>query len=84
MDGRDDMVCVMVIADVPPGMDRNAIVSFDYDKFSGIFDNMQELRKIDFTEYPVFAFAFAQMNEAGLATLKEELKNDFSRFVSMK
>lgn len=84
MEGRDDMVCVMVIADVPSDMDRETIASFNYDGFNGMFDNMLELRKIDYTEYPVFAFAFAQMDEAGLAALKKELVNDFSRFVTLK
>jgi len=83
MQGRDDMVCAMVIADMP-GLEHDTVDGFDYDAFSGMFDNMLELRKIDYTEYPVFAFAFAQMDEAGLAALKEDLKDDFSRFVITK
>ncbi|QJB55959.1 ATP-grasp domain-containing protein [Pseudodesulfovibrio sp. zrk46] len=81
LEGREGDVYAMVIADVPSGMDRDAIKSFDYDGFTGMFNEVLELRRIDYTEYPVFAFCFSRTDEAGLATLKETLKDDFSRFV---
>lgn len=84
MEGRDDMVSVMVIADVPPGMNRETIAAFDYEAFAAMFDKVLELREIDFTEYPVFGFVFAETDEAGLAVLKEELKEDFSRFITTR
>lgn len=83
LEGREGTVTVMVIADVPPGTDRTAIAGFEYDRFQSEFSNPLELRNIDYSEYPVFAFMFASMSEAELVDLKEALKQDFSRFVTM-
>ncbi|WFS62900.1 ATP-grasp domain-containing protein [Pseudodesulfovibrio thermohalotolerans] len=77
-------VTVMVIGDLPSGMDRTAIRSIDYDGFRSLFSNMLELRKIDYMQYPVFAFAYASMPEGELDDLKTVLAQDFSRFVEMK
>lgn len=74
-------VTAMVIADVPPGMDRGRITGFDFEGFKSMFANPLELRKIDYSAYPVFAFCFARMNEPGVAALKAALAEDFSRFV---
>lgn len=82
--GREGHVYAMVIADLPAGMDRNAISAFDYDAFITIFRDLQELRKIDYMQYPVFAFAFARMSEAELADLKVLLVDDFRRFVEVR
>lgn len=82
-EGREDQVCAMVIGDVPPTLDRAAIASVDQDGFSAQFDNVLEHRVIDHTQYPLFAFVFARMNEEALSRLKKELVGDFSRFMRM-
>lgn len=81
---REGDVYAMVIADLPPTMDRHRVAAFDYDAFTAMFRDLRELRPIDFTQYPVFAFAFASMSEAELADLKPLLAEDFSRFVTLK
>ncbi|MBG0791013.1 MAG: ATP-grasp domain-containing protein [Desulfovibrionaceae bacterium] len=83
LEGREGEVTTMTIADVPPGMDRADITGFDVEGFKSMFDNMLELREIDYSTYPVFAFCFARMDEAGVAALKTALKRDFSRFVTL-
>ncbi|BCS88691.1 ATP-grasp domain-containing protein [Pseudodesulfovibrio sediminis] len=82
--GREDAATVMVIGDVPSGVDRNRIDSIDYDGFCGMFEDVAELRRIDYTAYPVFAFVFARMDEAGVVALKSTLVEDFSRFISVR
>lgn len=79
--GREDTVCAMVIGDVPGHVDRGAISAIDYDGFCAMFDTVLELRKIDYTEYPVFAFVFAQTDQRGLDKLKGTLVEDFCRFI---
>ena len=74
---------VMVIGDLPPGTDRRVIRSVDYPGFQSLFSNLLELRKIDYREYPVFAFAFARMSEAEVVELKRILADDFGRFVEL-
>ncbi|WP_319541138.1 ATP-grasp domain-containing protein [uncultured Pseudodesulfovibrio sp.] len=84
LDGQEDMATVMVIGDLAPGTDREKIKSINYEGFRALFSNLLELRKIDYISYPVFAFAFARMNEADLKELKSALTVDFSRFVEMQ
>ncbi|MEZ7198231.1 ATP-grasp domain-containing protein [Pseudodesulfovibrio karagichevae] len=78
------MAAVMVIGDLPSSLDRTAIRSIDYAGFQSMFSNVLELRKIDYHQYPVFAFAFASMPEAELEALKPTLTQDFTRFVVTK
>lgn len=75
-------VTVMVIGDVPAGTDKSSITSVDYDGFQSMFSNVLELRRIDYSEYPVFAFAFARMDQDSLQELKQKLTTDFARFLT--
>lgn len=81
---RQDNACVMVIGDVPSIVDRATIESVDYDTFCERFDNVIELRKIDYTAYPVFAFVFADMKLENMDALKEGLVGDFSALIKAK
>jgi hypothetical protein len=81
LDEREGTATVMVIGDLPFGTDRKAIRSIDYAGFESLFSNMLELRKIDYLQYPVFAFVFASMPEAELVDLKAVLAENFSRFI---
>jgi len=83
LEGREGEVCAMVIADVPPSIDRAAITSVDYDGFAAMFDEVLELRRIDYTEYPVLGFVYARMDETALERLKHTLVGDFSRFIKL-
>ena len=58
-------VTTMIVADVPPGMDRGRITAFDAAGFQSMFDKVLEFREIDYSAYPVFAFCFARMDERG-------------------
>ncbi|QGY39156.1 ATP-grasp domain-containing protein [Pseudodesulfovibrio cashew] len=78
---HEGRACAMVIGDVPPGVDRDAIVSVDLDGFADMLGGVLELRPIDHSEYPVFAFAFLGLPEADLDGLKERATSDFSRFL---
>jgi hypothetical protein len=78
------MATAMVIGDLPPSLDRTRIRDVDYDGFQSLFSNILELRKIDYKQYPVFAFAFASLPETELPALKETVSQDFTRFVVTK
>lgn len=84
LSGKEDMACGMVIAEVPSDVNRARIRGIDYDGFTALFDNVLELRKIDYTAYPVFAFAFIQMTLDGVEELKPKLVDDFGRFIIME
>lgn len=84
LEANQGQAVVMVIGDLPPGTDRGAIASIDYEGFQSLFSNLLELRKIDYSTYPVFAFAYARMDEPELARLKATLAEDFRRFVKIR
>lgn len=81
---RADTVCAMVIGDVPQEIDREKIESVEYDGFCDYFDEVLELRRIDYTAYPVFAFAFVRTTTDNLDSLKTILQADFNRFISTR
>ena len=81
---RPGQVFAMVIGDVPPQIDRDKIERIDYDGFLQQFDAVLELRRIDYTTYPLFAFVFARTDTDNLDSLKSLPGADFSRFVTVK
>lgn len=81
---RADSVCAMVIGDVPSNIDRKRIEKIDYDGFCDQFDTVLELRRIDHTAYPLFAFVFIRTDGPGLDSLKSMIATDFSLFITMK
>ncbi|EGB15129.1 hypothetical protein DND132_1923 [Pseudodesulfovibrio mercurii] len=75
------MATAMVIGDLPSSLDRTRIRDVDYEGFQSLFANILELRKIDYHQYPVFAFAFVSLPETELPALKQTVSQDFTRFV---
>lgn len=78
---KDGKVYSLVLVDFPKGLQESNIKSFDYDAVSAMFSKVLELRKIDFHEYPVFAFVFIE-TLASSNELETVLKMDFSEFIS--
>ncbi|WP_207262740.1 ATP-grasp domain-containing protein [Desulfovibrio sp. Huiquan2017] len=77
------MATLMVIGDLPSGLDRSRIRGIDYAGFRAFFSNILEFREIDYHQYPVFAFAFAAIPEDELEAFKAALAQDFTRFAIM-
>ena len=48
------------------------------------FEKPMELRKIDFTKYPVFGFLFAETREDNFVELKRILDSDLTEFIRTK
>lgn len=60
------------MAEVPSGIERGKIKSFNYDKYLANFSEILELRKIDYTCNPLFAVIF------GSTSNEEEIKHILS------
>lgn len=58
----DDQLYGIVIADVPKHLDTKKIAGIDYEGFSSNFSNLLELRRINYNQYPVFAFSFIKVD----------------------
>jgi hypothetical protein len=81
---REGKVFALVVADLPPHVDPAAIESVDYEAFLARFHGVLELRKVDFTRHPVFAFLFLELPEEELPSLRGILGEDLSRYARLR
>ncbi|WP_171016802.1 ATP-grasp domain-containing protein [Pseudalkalibacillus caeni] len=58
----EDRFYSITVADTS-GVPQSEINSVDYEGFLSLYNKVLAFRKIDFKEYPVFAFVFAEMTE---------------------
>lgn len=77
---NDDYV-YMVVADTGD-VNREEMVSVDYEGFLSTFKEPLELRRIDWRRYPVFAFVFARTND--FTEMTKQLEHNFKVFFQLK
>ena len=84
LQGKEGKLYSVVVLDNSTGCEIDAIRSFDYDKLLTKFKKPLELRRIDFQQYPVFGFLFAETEEQGFAELQDILESDLREFISLR
>lgn len=82
LENKGDAAYAIIIADTPRDIDLNSIIDIDYDRFKSYFNNVLELRKIDFNRYPIFSFAFVKA-DGGFNELKGILEKDFHECIKV-
>jgi hypothetical protein len=60
------------------------IESVDYKAFGDGFSKLLHMHKIDFHKYPVFAFAFTEVDEENTKEAEYFLKSDMKEFISFR
>ena len=73
----------VIILDNSTGVDGNRITAFDYDRVLSKFERPLDLRKIDYREYPVFGFLFAETREENFSEIDAILKSDMREFITV-
>jgi hypothetical protein len=63
----NDSLYSIIVLDNSTGYDGEMIKTFDYDLLCSGFANLLELRKVDYKEYPVFGFIFAEIKRDAFA-----------------
>jgi len=81
---RKGQACGLVIADFPGSLDRSSIASVDYDAFLARFTKPLELRRMDFTRHPVFAFLFTAVPHNDLSELQDVLHADLMPYLRLR
>ena len=71
----------IIILDNASGISGKEILSFDYDRLAAQFANPLELRKIDFTAYPLFGFLFTETPEDRYEELENILRSDLKEYI---
>jgi hypothetical protein len=82
--GTEGRLFSIIVLDNSTGFEIDHIVSFDYEKLLKRFTKPLELRKIDFRQYPVFGFLFAETAEDNFVELENILSSDLREFIAVK
>ena len=83
LQGKEGKIFSLIVLDNSTGVDGSEIQSFDYEKLLAGFENVLELRKIDYKSYPVFGFLFTETAEDNFAELKNILDSDLNEFITV-
>jgi len=71
----------VVIADIPRDIALTDIKTIDYAKFTNSFSNLLHIHKTDYKTYPVFAFAFSEIEIDNTAEIDNFLYSDLKEFI---
>jgi hypothetical protein len=74
----------MVILDNSTGYAANTIESFNYEKMMERFEKPLDMRKNDWTKYPVFGIMFTETRQDNFEEIEWVLKSDLKDFVTLK
>ncbi len=72
----------IIVLDNSTGVDGDRITSFDYDTLLSQFESPLDLRRIDYTQYPVFGFLFTETKKDRFSELEAILSSDLKEFIS--
>lgn len=80
---REGKFYSIIVLDNSTGAEGNKISSFNYDLLLSNFEKPLELRKIDYTEYPVFGFLFTETRKESFSELEKILNSDLNEFITV-
>ncbi|NQV41198.1 MAG: ATP-grasp domain-containing protein [Candidatus Marinimicrobia bacterium] len=75
-------VYALIVLNNSTGVPGTEIVNFDYDRLLENIQNPLELRKTDFTRFPLFGFLMCQVPANNLFELERLLHSDLSEFIT--
>jgi len=78
-----DKTYAMMVLENSTGYHSSQIKQFNYDKLLATLEKPLDLRKIDFNQYPVFGFLFAETRNQNFAELDRILRSDLREYVEL-
>ncbi len=79
--GKDDTVNSLVVLDNSTGLAPTEIAGFDYAALTSDFEQVLELRRIDYRRYNVFGFLFSATRADNMLELERILQSNLSDYV---
>jgi hypothetical protein len=79
-----DRTYCLLIAKKPDDIKTEDIEAFDYESFVSRFEMPLELRKLDYRQYPVFAFLFTEIGNSNWGEIDNFLKSDLKEYIRVK
>ncbi|WP_457615880.1 ATP-grasp domain-containing protein [Lutibacter sp.] len=81
---RENKMYSIVALDNNSGINETEIDSFNYNLLLSDFENPLDLRKVDFTEYPVFGILFAETSIENKQELNQILVSNLKKYIQLK
>lgn len=73
---RGSSLWALVVAEIPPEVDRRRVVDVDWEGLAALVPNPREVRRMDWRRYPAFAFVFAEAPDGDRAAFDTVLRAD--------
>ncbi len=83
LQGKEGKLFSLIVLDNSTGTKGEEISSFDYEKLLSTFEKPLELRKINYSQYPVFGFLFTETQEDNFLELQNILDSDLKQFIQI-
>jgi hypothetical protein len=80
---KSDTLFSIIVLDNSTGYSASQIQRFLADRLLSRFDRPLEFRPVDYNEYPVFGFLFAETRQTSCAELEAILHSDLTEFVEI-
>jgi len=84
LDTGNTAIHSLVVLDNATGYAARDIAAFDYEALLARFEKPLELRRIDYTAYPVFGFLFTETRADNMAELHAILRSDLRDFTRLR
>ncbi len=78
---KDGAVFSNIVLNNSTGIEGKHIQSFDYEKLLADFEKPLELRKADFSKFPLFGFLFCETRKQNMQELESILMSDLNEYV---
>jgi hypothetical protein len=79
--GKDNKIFSIIVLDNSTQVNASEIKDFDYKKLASGLENVLDLRKINYLEYPVFGFVFAESEKENFKEIENLLHSDLREFL---
>lgn len=80
----DDSLYSLIVLDNSSGIDASNIGSFNYNLLQSSFENVLEVRKVNYSEYPVFGFLMTKTSSNNFQELDRIAKSNLSEYIISK
>lgn len=82
LNNKDGALFSNIVLNNSTGIEGKNVQSFDYKKLLADFEKPLELRKADYSKFPLFGFLFCETRKQNLAELNRILMSDLTEYVN--
>ncbi len=81
---KANMIYALIVLDNSTGVSGDRIAHFDYDRLLETFEHPLELRRIDYSRYPIFGFLFTETRRENFVELGNILTSNLQEFITVR